>query len=94
MTFGGCRELASGLRMPAFILLDGEEDGAIIVDDGFLRLFMMGGPVRFLSVIIELTATFGHSATCLRCRSHVDAAISFFFSAESLMRHPVQGLLK
>ena len=48
--------------MPAFVWLDGEKDGAI-VDDGFLRLFMMGvGPVR-LSVMIEyectLTATFG-----------------------------------
>jgi len=31
--------------MPAFVWLDGEEDGAI-VDDGFLRLFMMG--VRFV----------------------------------------------
>jgi hypothetical protein len=50
LTFGGCRwELASSrggwFRMPAFVLLDGEEDGAI-VDDGFLRLFMMG--VRFV----------------------------------------------
>ena len=73
--------------MPAFVWLDGEKDGAI-VDDGFLRLFMMGvGPVR-LSVMIEyectLTATFGPlDLTCLRClrladcsRSHVDAAIS------------------
>ena len=31
--------------MPAFVWLDGEKDGAI-VDDGFLRLFVMG--VRFV----------------------------------------------
>ena len=93
--------------MPAFVWLDGEKDGAI-VDGGFLRLFMMG--VRLSVMIEyectnTLTATFGPLglSTCLRCLrfvlqiAHVLTLMRrflAFFSADSLMRHPVLDLCK